>query len=205
MNLKNYIRISDAITKLLEPMLEVVIHDLKKKHICFISGNLSKRKIGDHSLLDLDLKEDDQEYYQQLEKIIYPKLNFDGRLIKSISIPLEENGKIQALMCINCDSSIFEQMRNLANVFLSASNNKQPKILFKDDWQEKLHIAINQYIKQQKWDFATLKNTQKKELICYLYSINAFSQKNSANYLAKILNMGRATIFKYLKILKTKK
>jgi predicted transcriptional regulator YheO len=78
MNLKNYIQISNAITKLLDPMVEIVIHDPSKDSICFISGNLSKRKIGDPSLLDFDIKNLDQKNYQQLEKIIYPKLNFDG-------------------------------------------------------------------------------------------------------------------------------
>jgi predicted transcriptional regulator YheO len=120
-------------------------------------------------------------------------------------VPLEENGKIKALLCINCDVSIFEQIHNLIDVFLPQKNQKQPEILFKNDWQEKLHLAINQYLKQQKWQFDTLKNAQKKALIEYLYNINAFSQKNSPDYLAKILNMGRATIFKYLKTLKVKK
>jgi hypothetical protein len=28
-----------------------------------------------------------------------------------------------------------------------------------------LHLAINQYLKQKKWNFTTLKNAEKKELI----------------------------------------
>lgn len=202
MNLKNYIQISNAIVKLLEPLAEVVIHDLKQDQICYIKGNLSKRKIGDPSLLDFDFKKINQQELERIENVTYPKLNFDGRLVKSISVLLKESNQNKFLLCINCDSSIFEQIRSLTDIFLPNHSNKQPEILFKNDWQERLHIAINQYLKQQKWSFNRLNNSQKKQLITHLFSINAFSQKKSPDYLAKVLNMGRATIFNHLKKLK---
>ncbi len=33
----------------------------------------------------------------------------------------------------------------------------------------------------------------------YLFDIGAFHEKNAADYVANVLNMGRATIFNYLK------
>lgn len=194
MNLKIYTSISKAITKLFDPLAEVVIHDVQSNTIAFICGALSKRNVGDPSLLDLD-----QLHNDDLSQVSYPKLSFDGRLIKSISIPIEENGELTHIMCINCDVSLFEQMRSLANSLLPNSEQEQPESLFNNDWQERLHKAIHAHLKKQDWPFEDLNTVQKKDLVHHLYKQGAFHEKNAADYIAKILNMGRATIFKYLK------
>lgn len=188
MSLSNYISIANALVLLMKPLVEIVIHDLESDSICHISGNLSKRKIGDPSLLGEDLDAD-------IDKIVYAKLNFDGRLIKSISVPLSQKW----LMCINCDISVFNQMQLLSQHFLHQPEEEIPTSLFKNDWQEKLHRAIHFFVNEQHWSFETLKGSQKKELIKYLFEIRAFDEKNAADYVANVLNMGRATIFKHLK------
>ena len=83
MTISNYIPLCNSIVTLMKPLVEVVIHDLASDTICYINGNLSKRKSGDPSLLKT------KEFEVNIDKIIYPKINFDGRLIKSISIPVE--------------------------------------------------------------------------------------------------------------------
>lgn len=188
MTLQTYAPIFDALVLLMKPLLEVVIHDLKTNRICYISGLLSKREIGDNSLLDI------KELETNLDEIVYPKLNFDGRLIKSISVKLPDN----LLVCFNCDISIFNEMQIFADKFMLPKNEK-PESLFKNDWQEKLHITIHSYLKQKDWDFKTLSGIQKKQLSKYLFEIGAFSQRKSGDYIAKSLNLSRATIFKYLK------
>ena len=50
--LKKYFSLGEAISLLLHPHGEVVIHDLQKQTIAAIFLNLSKRKIGDESLLE---------------------------------------------------------------------------------------------------------------------------------------------------------
>ena len=187
MNLKLYISISNAIVLLMKPLVEVVIHDIKSETIVYIEGDLSKRKIGDPSLLET--------LYNDLDKTVYSKLNFDGRLIKSISIPLEDRW----LMCINCDVSIFTQMQGISQQLLKTTNESQPQSLFKNDWREKLHISIHSFLKRKSWTFENLSGIQKKELVKHLFDNGAFFEKNAADYIATALNMGRATIFKFLK------
>lgn len=118
MLLKDLISLCDAFVLLMHPLLEIVIHDLKSDKICYVKGNLSKRKINDLSLLDHEELEND------LNTIIYPKINFNGHLIKSISIPLHD----QWLVCINCDISIFQQIQNLSQSFLYIT-----RVAFKDN------------------------------------------------------------------------
>jgi predicted transcriptional regulator YheO len=50
--LKNYTAIAQAISLLLYPHAEVVLHDLKTGRIAAIYNPFSKRKVGEESLLE---------------------------------------------------------------------------------------------------------------------------------------------------------
>ena len=63
--LSSYIPICDAIVRLMDPLVEVVIHDINQTSIVYIHGKLFHRKIGDARLLDTEeLKHIDQIVYQ---------------------------------------------------------------------------------------------------------------------------------------------
>ena len=184
--LSSYIPICDAIVRLMDPLLDIVIHDINQNKIAYINGKLSKRKVGDASLLDAD-------ELKHIDQIVYPKVNFDGRLIKSISVILED----KYLLCINCDISIFNKMQDLSSALLQMRN--QPQSLFANDWQEKLHISIHGFLQKNNLSFDHLSQNDKKALVKHLFDLRAFHEKNAADYVAKVLGLGRATVFKYLK------
>ena len=188
MILSNYIPICDAIVRLTEPLVEVVIHDIAKNSIAYINGTLSGRSVGDASILD-------QEALNNIDYIVYTKINFDGRLVKSISISLEE----KYLLCINCDISVFRKMQELSSALLQKNVTHQPQSLFANDWQEKLHVSIHSYLQNHGLNFTSLSQSDKKALTKHLLNLGAFNEKKAADYIAKVLNLGRATIFKYLK------
>jgi len=184
--MKHYTPLCDAIVTLLDPLIEIAIHNIEQNKIIYINGKLSKRSIGDPSLLD-------RSSLSNLNKEVYAKMNFDGRLIKSISIKLDE----EHILCINCDISIFTKMQELSSALMQT--NKQPESLFKNDWQEKLNISIHSYLQTHNLSFEHLSQSQTKELIKHLFELGAFNEKNAADYIAKSTKLGRATIFKYLK------
>lgn len=191
MSKETILQLCDAIVELFSPLAEVVIHDLDKNGIYYIKGELSNRAIGDPSFLDLA-----QIKNQHWANQRYSKHHIDGRLVKSISIPYPEN----KMICLNCDVSIFQSMRTLAEKFLeNPQHQNQADKLFKNDWQEKVHVAIHQYLTEQHWQLSQLNSQQKKQLLHHLYQLGVFEQKKSVDYLAKQLSMGRATIFNYLK------
>lgn len=192
MALSHYIPLCDAIVHLMHPLVEVVIHDIASDSILYIAGKLSKRKIGDPSLLDKAALSD-------VDQIIYPKINFDGKCIKSISVILEDKW----LLCINCDISVFNKMQDLSQAFLQNMGTTQPKSLFANDWQEKLHHSIHAYLQQYHLSLENLNNTHKKALVTHLFVLGAFNEKNAADYIANILHLGRATVFNYLRALRT--
>src|SRR5690349_1263722 len=103
--LKNYFPIAEGLATLLHPHAEVVIHDIAKNKIAAISNSFSKRKVGDESLLEEDFKIQDDT------RIIgpYPRTNWDGRKLKSLTVILRSpEGEPIGLMCINLDVSHFE-------------------------------------------------------------------------------------------------
>lgn len=189
MSLALYTPLCDALVLAMNPLIEIVIHELTSNTIAYINGGLSQRQVGDPSLLL------SQELEENIDKIVYPKLGADGRLIKSVSVPLE--GKW--LLCLNVDLSLFSQMKALSETFLHTSFSMQPQSLFKNDWQEKVHEVMHSFLRKQGWSFEHLTTRQKKELLQHLFESGGFSEKKAPDYLAKILKMGRATIFNYLK------
>ena len=184
--LSDYIPICDAIVRLMNPLVEVVIHDIPQNSIAYINGKFSNRKVGDVSLLD-------SEVLANVDQIIYSKLSLDGRLVKSVLIILED----KYLLCINCDISIFNKMQELSVTLLQKAN--QPELLFANDWQEKLHVSIHTYLQSNNLSFNNLPQNNKKALVKHLFELGAFNKKNAADYIGKALALGRATIFKYLK------
>ena len=192
MNWKQYFSIADSLVNLMSPFIEVAIHCAKTNKIIFIKGSLSKRAVGDPSLLDEDLSSIDQN--------IYIKLNFDGKLVRSTSIPLKHNNVIVGLMCINYDISALQEINNLTNLLLTKSLDQKPEALFKNDWQDKIHEIIHKILQEKNLQFNTLTNHHKKELVHDLYELGAFSEKNAADYIANTLDISRATVFNYLKL-----
>lgn len=195
MDIAPYLPFARSLVLLMRPLVEVVIHDLTTNTIAFIEGELSHRKVGDPSLIDIH----SATLPQEIEGVVYNKIGDQGNLIRSISIPLCERGKLKMVMCINYDISLFQQMNQLTAAFLAPPAQPQPVSLFKNDWQEKLHIFIHNELKKSGLSLHHLNTKQKKELVKKLYDQQAFEEKNAADYIADVLDMGRATVFNYLR------
>ena len=190
LNISHYTPLADALVLLFNPLVEVVMHDLDTGKIVYISGGLSVRSVGDDSLIDAE------GLSGNLEREVYVKLNHDGRLIKSVSVRLDNH----VLLCINCDVSLFQQMHHLSKKFLDLSEQAERSAgLFKNDWQDRVNVAVSAFLKERGWNLAAASGAQKKELVKHLYRSGAFNEKNAADYIARVLDMGRATIFNYLR------
>ena len=190
-----YISIAEAICQLLSPHAEVVIHDLKTGQIVAIFNGFSKRKIGDESLLE------ETKDYAELPDVFatYFKINWDGRRIKSTTATLRgREGKPIGLLCINLDVSKWEEMHQFISQLIQPVSEKQPEVLFKDDWREKINVYVSGYVKKMRVSLQTLTKDEKRELVQALHREGAFQAKNAASYIADVLKISRATIYNYL-------
>jgi D-arginine utilization repressor len=195
--LKEHYSVAQAITILLQPYAEVVIHDLKTGKIAAIYNNFSKRRVGDESLLE-ELTD-----YTSLPDVfpVYTKINWDGRKLKSSTATLrDKNKKPIGLLCINLDVSKWEEFRHFLDQWSCMSDpQSQPEVLFKDDWREKINLYVSDYLEKQGITLKLLSKVEKRNLIKALHREGAFKAKNAAIYVADVLDLSRATIYNYLK------
>ncbi|MGB6977048.1 MAG: PAS domain-containing protein [Gammaproteobacteria bacterium] len=187
---------AEAIQRLLHPYVEVVIHDIGKNKIVAIYNSLSKRKVGNSSLLS------DKGEMATLENCIgpYEKINWDGRKFKSMSsIIRDENGKAVGLLCINLDTSKFVKLNAQIAEFINYPKiNEKSTPLFKDDWQERINNYVHTYLAEKHLTLETLDRNQKKKLIEHLHKIGAFAGRNAVHYIAQVIKVSRATVYNYL-------
>ncbi|BBP85277.1 MULTISPECIES: helix-turn-helix transcriptional regulator [unclassified Pseudomonas] len=196
----NFRAIADGIATLFFPHAEVVVHDLRTQKVAYIANNISKRSIGDDAALE-DMLEDGGE-----ERNIgpYEKLNWDGQKIRSVSTVLQDaRGKPLAVLCINLNISLFESAKAALDLFLAPGKLiPQPDALFRDDWQERINTFLHNWMRQRQLGLNLLSREHKRELVLALHAEGAFKGKSAANYVANVLNMGRATVYKHLRELK---
>jgi len=190
---------ADGVATLFFPYAEVVVHNLSTRRISYIANNLSRRKVGDDSALD-------NAEFQPGESVIgpYEKRNWDGAVMRSVSVVVREpTGRPIGLVCINLNIGVFEQARAALDLLVSGARlTPQPEVIFRDDWQERINTFIHGWLGQHQVGLTTLTRIQKKSLIEDLYRNGAFKGRSAAEYVARVLKMGRATIFKYTRELK---
>lgn len=195
--LNQYFSTAEAISLLFCPYAEIVLHDLNSGLIVAIYNNFSKRKVGDESLLE------EIEDYNEFPNVfpIYLKTNWDGRKIKSISSTLrDKKGKAIGLLCINLDLSKWEECYQFLGTWLNNVTQPPPPELFKDDWREKINSYVSAYLTREGMSLKLLDKQKKKNLVLALHKEGAFKAKNSAHYIADVLDLSRATIYNYLKV-----
>jgi D-arginine utilization repressor len=190
-----YKPVAEAISMLLFPHAEVLIHDLKTNCIAAIFNNFSKRSVGDDSLLDeIDDIHENNDVFPP-----YFKTNWDGRKIKSVTAVLKNQaGKPIGLLCINLDISIWEEMHRVILDLIKPAI-EMPDFLFKNDWKEKINIFVSTYLKKNALRLETLTRDEKRKILLALQNEGAFETKNAASYIADILQISRATVYNYIK------
>jgi predicted transcriptional regulator YheO len=198
--LKKSLPIAEMFARLLHPFAEVVVHDLEKDRIEAIYNPFSRREVGDDSYLDRwDFTVDPEE------NVIgpYEKTNYDDRRLKSISLVLRnDKGKATGFLCVNMDISVFENYRDTVQIFLSNNDTAIPEekqSLFKDDLYEQINLFVQNYCREMHLSLDALSRDDKQVLILSLRKKGAFNGKNATSYIARILNVSRATVYNYLK------
>ncbi len=191
--------LADGIATLFFPYVEVIVHDLQVQRIVYIANNLSRRKIGDDSALE-------RAELSPRAPVIgpYAKRNYDGATMRSVSVVIESaSGAAIGLVCINLNIGVFEQARAALDQFVTGARLvMQPKPIFQDDWQERVNTFVHSWLGKRQAALPALTRDQKRELVQDLYASGAFKGRSAAAYIARVLNMGRATVFKHVRNIK---
>lgn len=194
--LDSFIPVARIVARIYAPFVEVIIHNLDSQKVHHVEGNLSKISKGDLSRLEDNL----DALELSMDRCTSPQVNKSGRLVKTIStILFDDHGEEKGVMSINFDVSKLVLTQEMLNELLVPDVDEGGEEMFKNDWQDQIHLFIHKYLDDNSLQLETLNTKQKKELVYDLYNQGAFAATNSANYIAALLQMGRATIFNYLK------
>ena len=206
-NLDNYKSMADGVAALMYPHAEVVIHDLQRQEIVYLANNYSNREIGSPSHMD-------EVEFTEGDRVLgpYRKVNWDGKVLKSISVVMRNsNGQAEAMICINLDMSDMNRMHQVLGMMLAApeeghqliedNGEQSDKVaeIFRDDWHERINIFIQEWLQEKGLSLQALGRSDKRDLVLALETKGAFQGQGSANYVARCLGLGRATVYKYLK------
>lgn len=197
--LKTFIPLCDSMGKLFYPNVEVVLHDLGTRTVAHIVNSFSKRVVGDSMISDT------KDLSLVTNDIIgpYSKVNIDGTRLKTVSTIIRDTEQNPiGIICINFKAEVFENMYESLKVLLNIEEENQPQILFSQDWKVQIHNKINKYLNENSLILENLKTKEKKELIIHLNREGVFSIRNVIPYLCKVLEISRATIYKWLKDIK---
>lgn len=199
--IKPYIPVIEGVVALFSPFLEVAIHDIQTGTITAIYNNLSNRKVGDPSPIE-QLKIPVDKFPDVFEP--YYETNWNGHKIKCTTVTVrDEHQKAVALICFNLDTFVFQDIQLNLKTFLEVKQTADnPVELFSDNWQGKIDQSIESYLAQNKLIVGNLTREQKQNLIEELSKQGVFFFKNAAPYVASKLDVSRATVYNYLKVLR---
>jgi predicted transcriptional regulator YheO len=194
--------IAEALSKLLGSNVEIVVHSLITETVVHICNPFSKREIGDPSFLsEIDFRKDKDE------TVIGPfeRVNWDGRVIRSISAVLrDDDGIAVALACFNYDISEIMAAQNAITALIGTPvTSKGSEALFKNDWHEKMNHYIVDWCRDRNKSVEALDRKDRKMLLEALLDTEALREKHAASYIARVLNVSRATIYNDLKAIRT--
>ena len=192
-DLTQAIIMAEALAKLFQPFVEVVVHDIEKSRIAAIFNNTSRRFVGDDSMVqDAEGLTDGPDVHGPFEHRA-----FDGRRLKYTSIVLRDDaGQAIGLMCVNVDVSPLERVEESIAAFLRTGND--PAALdahFRDDWQQRIRAFVQDYCQQRETSIERMARAERASLVRALHQAGAFRAKNAAGFVANVLGVSRATVY----------
>lgn len=192
--LRQHAATATAISALLYPHAEVVLHDLETGLIAGIWNAFSGRKPGMESLIGETLSDvSEGGVYGP-----YEKTGEDGRRLKSVtSVLKDEHDQALGLLCINMDVSHFEAAAKLLSAFSGAAAPRPPS-LFAGDWREEINTALHDWLRGHGLALSALKKGERVALVAALDMRGLFQTRNAVDHLAGLIGASRASIYNYL-------
>ena len=118
-----------------------------------------------------------------------------GKTARELALAVDEN-----ILCINVDVSHFHAvMQTLTALVAVPQSPEKPASLFKEDWHERINEYIQSWIRERGLTIAEMSRAQKQQLVTDLAGDGAFGGRNAAAYISRVLGLGRATVYNYLK------
>lgn len=150
---------------------------------------------------------DYEEFTSQLNDFLHPfasvqvikpkgtkaKAHSDDSPINTLTLPLPDSKDAALKIEMRLDSfhHLIKQLQSYAKVSSEDSSTAT--------WQNQVDDSIQHFLDERQQTLESATRVHKRELIAHLESKGFLSYQQSSSYLAKVLNLSRATIYNYLK------
>jgi predicted transcriptional regulator YheO len=191
-----------AVTLLLGPYAEVVLHDAEQDRVLAIWNPMSTRGPGDPSLLgELDqLDPSAQDVYGPYEKLLA-----DGRRLSSVSAVLRgPGGDPSAVLCVNLDRTPLDQAAALLAGF-AAPTAPRPEALFEQDWPDRVNQIIGAFVRNRGRPVERLGREDRLAVLAELDQAGVFAVRRAVPVVASALRASRSTVYSLLAELKARR
>lgn len=196
--ISDYGAVCKLIARLYPGQVEVVLHDLRRGTIAVIEGNISKRAVGDESLVESGTLDADADAADIIGP--YSQTNWDGETLRSFTAVLrDEEGRPSGLICVNMRTAAFSAAADLLAAFTTTDPAPRSNALFVQDWREAANGIISDVLSQRGVTLVTARRDDKVALVAALDQAGILEMRGSPDYAAKTLGMSRASIYNLLK------
>src|SRR3954468_3357087 len=193
-----------ALRRLFSPFCEVVIHDFTdfEHSIVCIEGNVTNRQVGgaatDLLLAKASQGDTDEDLYNYLTSLP------GGRLMKSCTVFLrDEGGAAYGAFCVNFDMTAFVGMSKVMVSFVATEEREDVVETFSNDIEDTIHSIVADTLHELGQALPLNGRDEKIELIARLSEKGVFQVKKSVSILADQLGLSRATVYNYLREVRT--
>ena len=185
------------------PDCEVVLHDLRdtRSTIIALAGDLTHRDIGGPptDLLLRLLHEGKTDEHA----VNYEARSDDGKMLRSSTLFLkDETGATVGSLCINVDITYAQHFKHWISSFCEVrelfASDTAPSERFPRDVHTVLETALSEAIESVGVPVVALRKQDRLRIVEILASKGIFSIRSSLVYVARRLNVSRATIYNYL-------
>lgn len=188
-----YETIGMAISTLLHPHAEVVLHDLRTGRIDGIWNAFSTRRVGDASLIDEELDGQPGVWGP------YAKTGVGGEHLRSVTAVLaDDDGRPIGLFCINLDVTRIEEASRFLQALI-APPQAQPAQLFGRDWRERMQTMLHAWLKDRSLALSALTRAERVDLIAALEAEGLFETRNAADHAARLIGISRSSLYNHLR------
>lgn len=204
--LAHYVNMAQVLGEMFAPILETVVHDLRKPEksiIAIYNGHLTGREVGGEAT-NLGRRLLEGDFPDVL--VGYENESPNGQKLKSSSLAIRrEDGELIGVMGLNMNVSYFEQFSSFIEQFISSK--KSDHVSAPEDFKttpeemttpkEDIREAITRYITSRNWNTHTLSYADKREIVEHLYRNGHFKSRGAVTIIAEELGLTRPSVYNY--------
>ncbi|AYB53476.1 transcriptional regulator [Ralstonia solanacearum] len=193
-------KIVEALGKTLAPLVEVVLHDLKRPEhaVVAIANNLSGRRVGD-AVTELGLARMTDPGFPEVVQN-YANRFPDGRPAKSTSIGLKNSrGEYVAAICLNMDVSLLSAVTaGLGQLMQTDAAAAPVPESLAPRGVEDLRAALERFAAARNTTPMGMTLEQRREAMRELSAGGLLNLRRALSEVARTLGVARSTVYTYL-------